>query len=64
LPDAFFEPAAKRGEIPGARRDKEVEGIGCRYDGTAVRKSVDNTLNKNDGHNQDLDKALKTGADR
>ena len=33
------------------------------YDGTAVRKNVDTTLDKNDTHNEQLDKALKTNND-
>ena len=28
------------------------------YDGRTIRKSVDNTLNKNDDRNQELDKEL------
>ncbi len=33
------------------------------YDGTAVRKSVDTMLNRNDDHNGGLDNALKAGSD-
>lgn len=33
------------------------------YDGTAIRKNVDNTLNKNDEHNQNLDNVNKAGND-
>lgn len=43
---------------------RETKGFGggstAGYDGTAIRKSVDNSLNKNDSHNQDLDKAQKS----
>jgi len=31
------------------------------YDGTAIHRSVDSTLNRNDDHNRALDKALKVG---
>jgi hypothetical protein len=49
----------------GREETKKLEGASAvGYDGKAVRKSVDNTLNKNDDHNQDLDKALKSGAER
>jgi Holliday junction resolvasome RuvABC DNA-binding subunit len=34
------------------------------YDGKAIRKSVDNTLNKNDDHNRDMDKAIKSDAEK
>jgi len=34
------------------------------YDGKAIRKSVDNTLNKNDDHNRDMDKAIKLEAEK
>lgn len=48
----------------GREETKKLEGASAAgYDGTAVRKSVDNTLNKNDGHNQDLDKAMKSATD-
>ena len=33
------------------------------YDGKALRKGVDSTLNKNDDHNAGLDKELKAGAE-
>jgi hypothetical protein len=45
----------------GREGTKKLEGASAAgYDGTAVRKSVDNTLNKNDEHNQGLDNAVKT----
>jgi hypothetical protein len=44
----------------GREETRKLEGASAAgYDGTAVRKSVDNTLNKNDDHNRDLDKTLK-----
>jgi hypothetical protein len=49
----------------GREETKKLEGASAAgYDGTAVRKSVDSTLNKNDDHNQDLDKANKAGAEK
>jgi len=49
----------------GRDETKKLEGASAvGYDGTAVRKSVDSTLNKNDDHNRDLDKANKAGADK
>ena len=33
------------------------------YDGTAIRKNVDKSLNKNDEHGENLDKALKASSD-
>jgi hypothetical protein len=55
----------QRGEkYQGREETKKLEGASAvGYDGTAVRKSVDNTLNKNDDHNQDLDKAIKSATD-
>jgi hypothetical protein len=48
----------------GRTETKKIEGAsGVGYDGTAMRKSVDNALDKNDSHNDELDKALKTGSD-
>lgn len=48
----------------GREETKKIEGASAvGYDGTAIRKSVDNTLNKNDDHNQDLDKAVKSTTD-
>lgn len=45
----------------GREETKKLEAASAvGYDGKAVRKSVDNTLNKNDDHNQDLDKAMKS----
>ncbi len=56
----------QRGEkYQGREETKKLEGASAvGYDGTAVRKSVDGTLNKNDDHNQDLDKALKSSEDK
>jgi hypothetical protein len=48
----------------GRGETKKLEGASAvGYDGTAIRKNVDNTLNKNDDHNQDLDKAIKSGSE-
>ncbi len=48
----------------GREGTKKLEGASAvGYDGTAIRKSVDNTLNKSDEHNQNLDNAVKTGND-
>jgi hypothetical protein len=45
----------------GRQETKKLEGASAAgYDGTAVRKNVDNTLNRNDDHNQELDKAMKS----
>ncbi len=45
----------------GRTETKPVEGASAvGYDGTAMRKSVDNALNKNDNHNRELDKAQKS----
>lgn len=46
----------------GREGTKKLEGASAAgYDGTAIRKSVDNTLNKSDDHNQNLDNATKAG---
>ncbi|MCM0083383.1 hypothetical protein L4X63_17500 [Geomonas sp. Red32] len=48
----------------GRPETKTLEGASAvGYDGKAIRNSVDNTLNKNDQHNEDLDKEVKSGAD-
>jgi hypothetical protein len=48
----------------GRGETKKLEGASAvGYDGTAIRKNVDNTLNRNDDHNQDLDKAMKSATD-
>ena len=49
----------------GRGETKKLEGASAvGYDGKAIRKNVDNTLNKNDGHNQDLDKAIKSDTEK
>jgi uncharacterized protein YceK len=49
----------------GREETKKLEGASAvGYDGKAIRKNVDNTLNRNDDHNQELDKALKSGAEK
>lgn len=48
----------------GREETKKLEGASAvGYDGTAIRRNIDNTLNKNDDHNQDLDKAMKSATD-
>lgn len=48
----------------GRQETKKLEGASAvGYDGTAIRKNVDNSLNKNDDHNQGLDNAVKAGND-
>jgi hypothetical protein len=45
----------------GRRETKPIEGASAvGYDGTAMRKNVDNALDKNDNHNQELEKARKS----
>jgi len=45
----------------GRKETKLIEGASAAgYDGTAMRKSVDNALDKNDSHNQELEKAKKS----
>jgi len=45
----------------GRKETKPIEGASAAgYDGTAMRKSVDNALDKNDSHNQELEKAKKS----
>lgn len=51
------EPGAK---YEGRSETKKLQGADAAgYDGTAIRKSVDNTLNKTDQHNETVDKSLK-----
>ncbi|GAB7025619.1 hypothetical protein [Geotalea toluenoxydans] len=48
----------------GREETKKLEGASAvGYDGTAIRRNVDNTLNKNDDRNQDLDEAMKSASD-
>lgn len=48
----------------GREDTKKIEGASAvGYDGTAMRKNVDNSLNRNDGRNQELDKALKSSSE-
>ena len=50
------------GTYQGREETKTLEAASAAgYDGTAIRKYVDNTLDKNDDHNQELDKAVKSG---
>lgn len=48
----------------GRNETKKLEGASAvGYDGAAIRKNVDNTLNRNEEHNKTLDNAIKTGTD-
>jgi hypothetical protein len=47
-------------KVQGRAETRKLEGASASgYDGTAIRKNVDNSLNKNDEHNNELDKANK-----
>jgi hypothetical protein len=53
-----------REKSEGREETKKLEGASAvGYDGKAIRKNVDNTLNKNDDHYLDLDKAMKSGTE-
>jgi hypothetical protein len=53
-----------REKYQGREETKKLEGASAvGYDGTAIRKNVDSTLNKNDERNQNLDNAAKAGND-
>jgi hypothetical protein len=48
----------------GRKETKKLEGASAvGYDGTAIRKSVDKTLNKTDDRGQEMDKSLKAGGE-
>ena len=48
-----------RPKYEGRSESKRLQGADAvGYDGTAIRKSVDNVLNKTDQHNESADKAL------
>lgn len=48
----------------GRVETKKLEGASAvGYDGAAIRKSVDNTLDKNDNRGQEMDKVLKNSGD-
>jgi hypothetical protein len=50
----------QRPKYEGRSESKGLQGADAvGYDGTAIRKNVDNTLNKTDQHNESVDKALK-----
>jgi len=52
--------AEERAKYEGRSETKKLQGADAAgYDGTAIRKSVDNTLNKTDQHNDTVDKSLK-----
>jgi len=49
-----------RPKYEGRSETKKLQGADAvGYDGTAIRKSVDNALNKTDQHNESTDKALR-----
>jgi hypothetical protein len=58
------QPQVQSGEKDKGREEtRKLEGASAvGYDGKAIRNSVDNTLNKNDDHNKDVDKANKADA--
>ena len=60
------QPQLQNGEKDKGREEtKKLEGASAAgYDGKAIRKSVDNTLNKNDDRNKDMDKAIKSDAEK
>jgi len=46
----------------GRQETQKLEGASAvGYDGSAIRKNVDSTLNRNDDHNKNLDNAVKNG---
>ena len=48
----------------GRQETQKLEGASAvGYDGTAIRKNVDSTLNRNDDHNKKLDNAVNSGED-
>ena len=48
------------GKYQGRPETKTLEAASAAgYDGKAIRKNVDNTLNKNDEHNEAIDKTFK-----
>ena len=50
----------ERAKYEGRSETKKLQGADAAgYDGTAIRKSVDNTLNKTDQHSDSVDKTLK-----
>ena len=56
-------PPQSKDTPQGRRETKGLEGASAAgYDGKAIRKSVDTTLNKNDDRNQELEKELKAGS--
>jgi hypothetical protein len=57
--------SGEKEKYQGREETKKLEGASAvGYDGKAIRKNVDNTLNRTDDHNQELDKALKSGTER
>ena len=53
-------PPQNREKPQGRAETKTLEGASAAgYDGKAIRKSLDTTLNRNDGRNRELEKELK-----
>jgi len=50
------EPTSKYEGRSESKKLQAADAVG--YDGAAIRKNVDNTLNKTDQHNEATDKAL------
>ena len=54
-----------REKSQGREETKTLEGASAvGYDGKAIRRSVDNALNKTDDRNQELDKELKSDTEK
>jgi hypothetical protein len=50
----------ENGTDQGRAETKTLEGASAAgYNGSAVRKTVDTTLNNNDAHNREIDSSLK-----
>jgi hypothetical protein len=60
------EPQPQSGKKDQGREEtKKLEGASAvGYDGKAIRKSVDNTLDKSEEHNKALDKAFKSDGEK
>ena len=56
------EPSTKYEGRSESKKLQAADAVG--YDGAAIRKNVDNTLNKTDQHNESVDKALNGGEEK
>jgi hypothetical protein len=53
---------AESEKYTGREETRKLEGASAvGYDGTAIRKTVDGALNKNDDHVREMNNALKSG---